>query len=193
MSLSQVPELYVLRHGQTEWNVSGRMQGRANSPLTPKGIEQAGIQRKILEAADVSGFEIVSSPQLRALHTAVEIFKGMATEIATDAHLCEIDVGNWQGRYRAELQVEGDPKLTVDGPLALYEQADGGEGFAALRVRCEAFLCGLTKPSVLITHGITSRMLRLVALDLPTEAMSDLPGGQGVVFHLKDGTQTVLT
>lgn len=193
MSLSSIPELYILRHGETEWNASGRMQGRLHSPLTAKGIAQAHVQRRILEAVDLKGFEVISSPQTRALHTAVEIFSQSRPQIRTDAQLCEIDVGSWQGRVRDELQIEGDPKVTVDGPLAFYEQAEGGEGFAALRRRCEGFLGALSGPSVLITHGITSRMLRVVALGLPTSAMVDLPGGQGIVFHLNEGRQAVLS
>jgi len=190
--MSNYPELYVLRHGETEWNATGRMQGRLHSPLTPLGIAQAHEQRRILSGVDLSAFEVISSPQTRALHTAVEVFAASAAQIRTDSRLCEIDAGAWQGRMRDELQIEGDPKVTVDGPLAFYEQAEGGEGFAALRLRCEAFVQSLNGPAVLITHGITSRMLRTVVLGLSTDAMVDLPGGQGVVFHLKDGVQSVL-
>lgn len=192
MTKISYPELYVLRHGETEWNASGRMQGRLHSPLTLKGIDQAHKQRRILSGIDLSAFEVVSSPQTRALHTAVEVFAQSAAQIRTDPRLCEIDAGAWQGRIRNELLIEGDPKMTVDGPLAFYEQAVGGEGFVALRLRCEAFLQSLEGPSVLITHGITSRMLRTVVLGLSMDAMEDLPGGQGVVFHLKDGAQSVL-
>ncbi|MEP3345929.1 MAG: histidine phosphatase family protein [Litoreibacter sp.] len=186
------PELYVLRHGETEWNASGRMQGRLHSPLTAKGISQAHEQRRILSDVDLTGFDVISSPQTRAIHTAVEVFSQSRAEIRTDPLLREIDAGLWQGRIRSELQISGDPKVTVDGPLAFYEQAEGGEGFPALRQRCQTFLDALSGPAVLVTHGITSRMLRTVALGLPSEAMVDLPGGQGVVFHLKDGQQQVL-
>jgi probable phosphoglycerate mutase len=192
MTAEQFPELYVLRHGETEWNASGRMQGRLHSPLTAKGLSQAQTQKRILAGHDLTGFEVISSPQTRALHTAIEVFSHSAVEIRTDPLLREIDAGAWQGRIRSELEVTGDPKMTVDGPLAFYEQAEGGEGFTALRARCTAFLTALTGPAVLITHGITSRMLRAVALGLPSDAMVDLPGGQGVVFHLKDGVQEVL-
>ncbi|TDT77615.1 putative phosphoglycerate mutase [Litoreibacter halocynthiae] len=192
MSSNSFPELYVLRHGETEWNAAGRMQGRLNSPLTAKGIDQARTQRRILEAVDLTGFEIVSSPQTRALHTAVEIFAPSAAQIRTDPLLCEVDIGDWQGRLRAELTVEGDAKMTVDGPLAFYEQAKGGEGFGALRRRCDMFLQSLKGPAVLVTHGITSRMLRVVALGLPMDGMVDLPGGQGVVFHISNGAHAVL-
>ncbi|WP_298262140.1 histidine phosphatase family protein [uncultured Litoreibacter sp.] len=192
MTVFTPPELFVLRHGETEWNASGRMQGRLHSPLTPKGVTQAHAQSRILSDVDLTGVDIISSPQTRALHTAVEVFARTAAQIRTDERLCEIDAGAWQGRLRDELQITGDPKQTEDGPLAFYEQAEGGEGFAALRARCEGFLSDLSGPAVLVTHGIASRMLRVVALGLTDDAMVDLPGGQGVVFHLKDGVQRVL-
>ena len=192
MSASQYPELYVLRHGETEWNASGRMQGRLHSPLTQKGIAQAHAQRRILEQVDLSGFDVICSPQTRALHTAVEVFSQSRAEIRTDPLLREIHAGTWQGRIRTELEITGDPKATVDGPLAFYEQAEGGEGFKALQARCQTFLDSLDGPAVLITHGITSRMLRVLVLGHPIDAMVDLPGGQGVVFHLKDGVQELL-
>ena len=186
------PELYILRHGETEWNAEGRMQGRLHSALTVKGIAQAQTQGDILSGRDLDGFEVISSPQTRALHTAVEVFSRKVAMISTDARLCEVDVGQWQGRIRDELQISGDPKATEDGPLAFYEQAEGGEGFAALRLRCSEFLTSLDGPKVLVTHGITSRMLRAVYLGLDDDALVTLPGGQGVVYHLCDGVQTAL-
>ncbi|MFK7752549.1 MAG: phosphoglycerate mutase family protein, partial [Sedimentitalea sp.] len=44
------PEIFVLRHGETEWNASHRMQGRLNSPLTAKGISQAQHQGRLMAA-----------------------------------------------------------------------------------------------------------------------------------------------
>ena len=93
------PELYILRHGETEWNASGRMQGRLHSPLTPKGIAQARTQRRILSDIDLSGFDIITSPQTRALHTAAEVFSQTAAEIRTDSLLREIHVGAWPVSY----------------------------------------------------------------------------------------------
>jgi broad specificity phosphatase PhoE len=46
---------------------------------------------------------------------------------------------------------------------------------------------------VLVTHGITSRMLRLILMDRPLKALRDMRGGQGVVFHIEDGKQKRLT
>ncbi len=193
MAAGRYPEIYVLRHGETEWNAEGRMQGRLHSPLTPTGMTQAARQAEIMNARPLDGVQIIASPQTRALHTAAIVFARSAGFIRTDDRLCEIDVGRWQGRLRCELKIEGDPQMTPDGPIGLYERADGGEGFDALRLRCEAFLDSLTSPTAIVTHGITSRMLRAVYLGLENNRLAELPGGQGVVHHLQNGVQEILS
>lgn len=184
------PPLYILRHGETEWNAQNRLQGRFDSALTPAGREQARAQHEILKSRDLSDFVALTSPQGRAFHTASIALDGVVDGIETDTRLREIGVGDWAGRARSELMAQvPDARDTFD----LYERAPNGEGFNALRTRCEAFLHNIDSPAVLVTHGITSRMLRLIVLGLPDTALRDLPGGQGVVFHLKGGKQNRLT
>ncbi len=187
----EYPELLILRHGETVWNAENRMQGQLNSPLTEKGRAQAARQAELLGARDLSGFVALSSPQGRAFETAAIAVARHMSPICTDDRLREIGVGEWQGRVRDGLwnqPIEDTP----DGPIAMYEHAPGGEGFDALEARCRGFLADLEGPAVLVTHGITSRMLRTVLLGLDRSELGNLPGGQGNVFHLKDKTQTEL-
>jgi probable phosphoglycerate mutase len=190
--MSDFPELYILRHGETLWNAENRMQGGLNSPLTDLGRTQAARQAKILAGCDVTGFDALSSPQGRAFETAAIALARLMPCVRTDDRLREIGVGAWQGLVRDPAWMPGPVEDTPDGPIAYYENAPGGEGFAALEARCRAFLADLTGPAVLVTHGITSRMLRTLLLDRPRDTLGDLPGGQGNVFHLKDGVQTEL-
>lgn len=185
------PELFIARHGQTEWNVQRRMQGALDSPLTPLGKDQALNLRRIFLGLDTAGKTFVSSPQLRAVHTAAIAFETIAPTIETDTRLREIGVGDWQGQ-------PSDPlKASVSQPLKhmlhYYDFAPNGETFAGLRLRCEAFLDTLDAPTVIMTHGITSRMLRLIALGLENDQLSDLPGGQGIVHHIKGGVQKIIS
>lgn len=182
------PPIYVLRHGETEWNAEGRFQGALNSPLTELGRAQAAQQAQILSQLDLQAFDIRVSPQGRAFETAAIALARQVARLETDARLREIGVGEWSGKLREGLSVQGATLTdTPDGPLALYEHAPGGEGFAALRARCEDFLASLTQPTICVTHGITSRMLRATAMQHPTASLGELPGGQGVVYCVENG------
>jgi len=187
--VSAPPPLYILRHGETEWNLAGRLQGRFDSPLTREGLAQARTQNAILRRQELRGFQAVSSPQGRALKTAQIALDGVIDPIAQDAALSEVGLGDWAGESRAEMIAQSGAS---DG-FGLYDLAPGGEGLTALRVRCEGFLREVKRPSVLITHGITSRMLRLILTDQPNGRLRAMQGGQGVVFHLENGTQKRLT
>ena len=182
------PELYILRHGETTWNAENRMQGELNSPLTEKGMRAAARQRDILAGLDLTGFAFLCSPQGRAFQTAGIALAGIADTIRTDDRLREIGVGDWSGRLRDELPM---PK-GKDPFMAQYEIAPNGEGFARLKVRCRDFLADLTGPAVLVTHGITSTMIRGLVVGEKAHAQRTTHGGQGCVFHLKDGNQFLL-
>jgi broad specificity phosphatase PhoE len=184
------PDLYIARHGQTEWNLQRRMQGALDAPLTELGKTQAHQLNAIFKTLPPAK-SYLTSPQLRAVHTAAIALAGIAPEITTDTRLREIGVGDWQGMETDQLKASVTEPLTH--MLHYYDHAPNGETFAGLRLRCSEFLDTLTGPTVLITHGITSRMLRLIALDQGTDQLSDLPGGQGIVFHVKDGVQKILS
>lgn len=182
------PAIYVLRHGETHWNAEGRLQGTSNSPLTEAGRAQAARQGALLEALDLSAFDIRISPQGRAIETAGIALAHQADFLRTDDRLREIDVGGWTGAVRHMLEAAHvtPSDHTPDGHLAIYDAAPGGEGFDALRTRCLLFLESLTRPTICVTHGITSRMLRATAMGQPGAALGDLPGGQGVVHVVED-------
>jgi len=177
-----------LRHGQTEWNAEGRMQGALNSPLTAQGEGEAARQGAILQRLDLTGFQFICSPQGRAVQTAGIALARVADFVTTDPRLAEITVGAWSGLLRDELPMEDVP----DPYMAQYEAAPGGEGLAGVRMRAEAFLADLTGPAVLVTHGVTSRILRDLVVGQDAVLPSSIHGGQGVVYHLKDGVQKVL-
>jgi len=183
------PELYILRHGETFWNAEGRMQGVLNSPLTSLGRAQAQRQAEILASVDLAGFEVHVSPQGRAFETAAIALARQVAHLRTDDRLREIGVGDWAGRLRGELGQGLDLVEGPDGALELYEHAPNGEGFAALEQRCRGFLASLEGPAVLVTHGITSRMLRAIATGKTGENMDEMGGGQGIVFHIEKAVQ----
>ena len=186
------PPLYILRHGQTVWNAEHRIQGSKDSPLTDKGRAQAEAQREILAAQDLTGFSAYTSPQGRAMSTAQIALRDFNLNLVQDARLAEIGVGDWEGLRREDLVLSEPVDESEESALDLYERAPGGEGFQALRARCQAFLADLKGPSVLVTHGITSRMLRLLALDLDIADIGRVGGGQGVIYFVEGGKSMCL-
>lgn len=182
------PDLYILRHGQTEWNAENRMQGWLNSPLTEQGHRDAARQGQILRGLDLSGFQFWSSPSGRAFQTAGIACGPLAETIHTDIRLREIGVGDWAGRLRQGLPMPEGP----DPELAQYEMAPNGEGFGAVIARTTAFLNDLTGPAVLVTHGIASRAIRSVVIGEAALENPSVHGGQGCVYHLSNGVQTLL-
>ncbi|MDW3221698.1 MAG: histidine phosphatase family protein [Paracoccaceae bacterium] len=188
-----MPPLYILRHGQTLWNADHRIQGRLDSALTDQGRAQARDQHSILKRRDLTGFKAYCSPQGRAFHTASIALNGLFGSITTDARLAEISVGDWEGMRRDTLIIDRPVDESEESGLDLYDRAPGGEGFVGLHARCVAFLNDLSEPSVLVTHGITSRMLRLIVLGKDIAEIGMLPGGQGVVYHLDAGEMNCLS
>ena len=182
------PELYILRHGETVWNAENRMQGELNSPLTAKGEAQAARQGVLLQNLDLAGFAMICSPQGRAVQTAGIALGSIAQDITTDARLREIGVGDWSGVHRDDLPLGDGPDAFLDQ----YEAAPNGEGIAAVGTRIAAFLADLQGPAVLVTHGITSRVLRHTVAGDAAIATTSIHGGQGCVYHLNNGVQKLL-
>ena len=188
------PRLYVLRHGETEWNREGRFQGALHSPLTERGRDQAARQAQILAGLDLEGVEIRVSPQARAFQTAAIALADLGVDLRTDDRLRELEVGAWSGRRHDEITAVGETTPdTPDGWLAKLDFAPGGEGFAALRGRCQSFLDDLAGPTLCVTHGVTGRMLRGLAMGLPPARLEELPGGQGNVHIVEQQRHRTLS
>lgn len=183
------PDIYILRHGETEWNRQGRLQGWLDSPLTELGREQAARQGAVLSAEGALGLPLWSSPAPRALATAALALPGRTAR--PDPRLREITLGPWDGLTRPEIAALAAGVPLSAHPFHWYDQTPG-ERFDGLRARVEAFLGDLSGPAVIVTHGITSRFLRGAVLGLTLDGIAALPGGQGVVWHLRDGQERVL-
>lgn len=173
----QAPErqIYLVRHGETEWSRSGQHTGRTDIPLTPLGREQAlDLGRRL----DGHGFALVlTSPLSRAAETARLAGFGDA-ERAYD--LMEWDYGEFEGRTTADIR-QGLPDWTIwSGPWRGGETADEVGG------RVDSVLSRCLDPAVegdclLFAHGHVLRVLTARWLGLPPK--------QGALFAL--GTATI--
>ncbi len=190
------PIVYVLRHGQTEWNRERRVQGSSESHLTPLGRAQAAAQGRILAPILVArpDMRLVCSPLIRTRQTAELALAGALERVTYDPRLAEVHMGDWEGHLRADLEphhpILRDPHTAV---LAQCVQAPNGEDFEALHARVADFLTGVEGPTVVVSHGITGAVLRGILMGLDFDGMADLDHGQGCVYVLENGTEVALS
>ncbi|MCD8076528.1 MAG: histidine phosphatase family protein [Lachnospiraceae bacterium] len=139
--------LYIIRHGQTEWNSSYRLQGRTDIPLNESGRELARKTGEALARQGICFERIYTSPLIRARETAELVSKNsigteLVTPILADWHLQEISFGAMEGeRVRDEngvLNVENYIWFFNDPER--YIPPEGGESFEALLERTGEFL-----------------------------------------------------
>lgn len=159
-------ELFLVRHGETEWSSLGRHTGRTDIPLTPAGREQAGRLRPLIDRyLGERKFErVVTSPAQRAVQTAEALFGAYVIE--PDDRLFEYDYGVYEGLTRKEI-LERDPGWSV------WETGcPGGETIADVSRRADDFLASMAghEPVALIAHGHFCRVVAARALGLPGSA-----------------------
>ncbi|QGU08026.1 Glucosyl-3-phosphoglycerate phosphatase [Corynebacterium occultum] len=96
--------LILLRHGQTEYNATRRMQGQLDTDLSDIGRAQAQRAAELLRSEGIS--RIISSDLTRAFDTATVVAEFLGIGVSTDRRLRETDLGQWQGRSHAEVDTE---------------------------------------------------------------------------------------
>jgi glucosyl-3-phosphoglycerate phosphatase len=96
--------LVLLRHGQTDYNAAGRMQGHLDSMLTDAGVEQAAAVAP--EIARLAPDRLISSDLRRAVDTADAVAAVCGRPVKLDARLRETHLGEWQGRTVEEIEAE---------------------------------------------------------------------------------------
>ena len=182
------PDLWILRHGQTEWNLAGRMQGWRDSPLTALGIRQARTQNRLLREAELPvGVGFCVSPLQRCRDTARLALEGLSDNPVIDGRLKAVSVGRFEGLTLSEIEAE-HPGITapVDG-ISYHYRAPGGETIETFRARIRSWLDDLTGPTVAVTHGMVSREMRGILLGLDAAEAAGLPGGQGNIYRVSGG------
>ncbi|MFT7252971.1 MAG: broad specificity phosphatase PhoE [Paracoccaceae bacterium] len=190
-----MPPIYILRHGETEWNRERRVQGTLDSTLTVKGRRQAAMQGTLLGPilANSPAATIYCSPQGRAQTTANIALAEYAVQPLTEPRLREVNMGDWQGQTHPEIAAHSpDRYFAHDTVFDLSLNTPGGERYSDLAARSLSFLDDLTGPSVVVTHGITSIALRGLLLGLQYSEMAALDHEQGCIYVIEQGTETVL-
>lgn len=193
--MEAVGTIYLVRHGETEWNRDGRLQGQSNSTLTERGLDQARsvgmLLRQLVGAGD--GMPVIASPLERALRTAEAICGTLGRDPAglrTEDLLKEIGFGRWEGMTFAEIAA-ADPEN-----WRRFEQdrwgfaPPGGESYAMVAERARRWLqdSSAIREKIVVAHGEFGRVLRGLYLGMPSEEMFALDVPQDAVFRLSAGT-----
>ncbi len=152
----RMQRLTLIRHALTEWNVSGRVQGQTDVPLSDDGRAQARQLARYVRGLEERA-EVFSSPLARARETAEIAFAGR--DIRLDARLSELDFGAFEGLSQHECEAHPEWAWWLADP---YERsAPGGESYRQLRARAAAWLedMGDVDHVVAVSHSGTIKML----------------------------------
>lgn len=161
-------KLLLTRHGQTNWNVAGKIQGKTDIELNETGIKQAEATREKLlnEKIDV----IISSPLKRARKTAEIIGKGRNIPIIIDKEIEERAFGEFEGMKAKEFDFDGIWNYKLN------KQYEGVECIEDLFKRIENFLNKIKeeykdKTVLLVTHGGVTVPIRVILEGISEEMM----------------------
>ncbi len=193
--------LYIARHGETIFNKAARIQGNeAYTPLTLTGFAQADEMGRALalHLGEEPALDLVASNTDRALQTLSIITEHIGLDwhqARPDKRLGEIEMGAWTGTYYADL----DGALEIDPDEMLFATvAPGGESYQDIVQRLQQWLIDqkFERDTVLISHGMTSRVLRGMLTGLPEHPKYDAPIAQslpqGSIVEICDGVETVV-
>lgn len=160
--------LYLIRHGQTEWNTQRRFQGWLDSPLTQLGIDAALSLKE--ELKDILFDTYMSSPSPRAYKTLSLVSNASEDVLKTDSRLREIMLGSWQGMTHDEIET-----LYPEHIAMFYDEPEkfafsNAETFYDVYDRVKSFISDLEaldvadeeKNILVVTHGVTLMVFQLI-------------------------------
>lgn len=189
-----LPLVYFVRHGLTDWNAEGRLQGQAETELSAVGQTQADRNGRLLSEliGDAAEFDFVSSPMRRTRATMERVRAAMGLEpgnYRTDRRLMELHFGEWQGFTLSELDARS-PGITEprsrDKWRFLPPGADA-ESYEMLALRFAPWLEALERPTVCVTHGGIVRCVFHLLGGMSPEQAAAMQVPQDQVLELRDG------
>ncbi len=189
--------IYLLRHGETEWNRQGRLQGHGDSQLTERGLSQAvamgGALRREIGDAALAGFTLMSSPLGRALATARCVAAVTAHDpaaIIQEPRLRECGFGKWEGEIYDEIEALYPEEWRAREADHWNYRPPGGESYADVARRVGTWLAEQREESqlIVVSHGLAGRILRALYSGAPSGDVFKMTEPQDAVFRLSGGT-----
>jgi alpha-ribazole phosphatase len=150
-------QLYLVRHGQTDWNVEGRYQGQADRPLNAAGRAQAaGLSQQL---AGIRFAAAYSSDLGRAKETAAILVALTGLKVQLDPRLREINLGEWEGQLMTEIVARYPATWAERLHDPLHAHAPGGESVAEVAVRVAEAATDIARahpagPVLVVSHGV---------------------------------------
>jgi probable phosphoglycerate mutase len=175
--------LFFIRHGATEWSVTGQHTGRTDLPLSGEGLDQLGSLshglRQLL-GPDFGRLDVVSSPMSRALVSATTVM-GEGHDIRIDPNLAEFDYGDYEGLTTDEIR-EQRPGWDIwrDG-------CPNGESVEDVGRRADAFLASIEDGPELVAIFAHAHLIRIMAA-----RATGLDAHWGEIFTLDTATLSVI-
>jgi probable phosphoglycerate mutase len=188
-------EVYLVRHGETEWNRDRRIQGSLDSPLTPLGRRQVRRIGRLLAQvlAGVGALPVFVSPLGRARTSAAILAEEAPLgRMTIEPRLAELSLGSWEGMTFEQVVATHANLLEGSTRHSWYFRAPDGEGFDAASRRVGEWLKEVSGPVVAVSHGMAGRILRSLYLDLPRDEALATPLQQDEIWHFRNGSMAVL-
>lgn len=189
--------LIFIRHGQTDWNKEGRLQGGQDIPINETGVWQAARNGRRLkgvfedEAFDLEDFTFVASPLGRCIRTMGLVREGLDLDPQSgfdrDDRLKEITFGAWEGKTFEELQALDSQAVTTREANKWGFVPPGGESYEMLSTRMRPWLESLDRPTIAVSHGGVSRVVRGLLFDLDKDEIPRLDVPQDKIYLVQDG------
>ncbi len=188
--------VFFIRHGETDWNREGRLQGQREVALNPLGrrqAEAAGVTlgRLLVDRGLAPGMlPFVCSPLSRARDTLDIVRAGLGDglpAVAYDERLREISFGAWEGRTWADLKHAEPAAVAARRRDCWSFVPPGGESYAMLLVRLSPWFAELAPDAVVVAHGGVARALMHGLAGVGTERATAEPIHQGRVLLFEEG------
>ncbi len=185
------PTIYFVRHGETDWNLEGRLQGQKDIPLNDLGrvqAEEAG-RRLVQLAPHYEDLAYVASPMTRTRET-MEILRGTIglhpETYRLDERLVELTFGAWEGLTWKEVR-RAEPQAAAmrERDKWNYAPPGGGESYAMLVDRVRPILDDLTRDSVVVAHGGVARAFLAIACGVSPRQAASMDIWQGRVLVIE--------
>lgn len=185
----------MIRHGQTDWNAEGRLQGQRDIPLNDTGRAQATGNGQALAriiGKRIDDFDFVASPLGRTRETMERLRSAMGLDplaYRLDERLKELSFGDWEGQTLEEI-AQASPASIAERELAKWDfipPGDAAESYEILSWRIAAWLGSVTRPTVCVSHGGVIRSIFKLSGKLLTNDAATGPIPQDRILKILDG------